>query len=88
MTGPVICKRRGPFSGSVEVPGDKSISHRALLFAALATGPSSVRNLLAAEDVLATRTAVEMLGAEVTEREGEIFIRPAEKLVEPDDVVD
>ena len=88
MTGPITCKRRGPLIGSIEVPGDKSISHRALLFAALATGPTRVRNILDAEDVHATRGAVEMLGARVTEEAGELRIEPPEKLVEPADVID
>ena len=63
MTGPVTCRRAGPLTGAFEVPGDKSVSHRALLFAALATGESRVRGLLGAEDVQATRRAVERLGA-------------------------
>jgi len=60
----------GPLAGTVRVPGDKSISHRAVLFAALAAGRSTVRGLLEAEDVMATVAAVRGLGAEVT-REGE-----------------
>ena len=57
--------------GRVRAPGDKSISHRALMFGALALGETTVRGLLEGEDVLATAAALRALGAEVThERDG------------------
>jgi 3-phosphoshikimate 1-carboxyvinyltransferase len=55
--------RAGPLNGRVRVPGDKSISHRALMFGALATGRTRVRGLLEAEDVINTAHAVTALGA-------------------------
>ena len=58
--------------GSLAVPGDKSISHRAVLFGAMAQGTTEVRGLLRGEDVLATLAAVQQLGAEV-EEEGELL---------------
>ncbi len=54
-----------PLLGTVAVPGDKSISHRALLFAALAVGESRIFGLLEGEDVLATASALRALGAQV-----------------------
>jgi 3-phosphoshikimate 1-carboxyvinyltransferase len=48
--------------GRLRLPGDKSISHRALLFAALATGRSSISNLATGEDVQATRSVLSALG--------------------------
>jgi 3-phosphoshikimate 1-carboxyvinyltransferase len=48
--------------GRLRLPGDKSISHRALLFAALATGRSTMTNLATGDDVTATRRALEALG--------------------------
>jgi 3-phosphoshikimate 1-carboxyvinyltransferase len=54
-------------SGRVRAPGDKSISHRALILAAMARGESRIEGLLESDDVLATRAAVAALGAE-TER--------------------
>jgi 3-phosphoshikimate 1-carboxyvinyltransferase len=72
----------------VTVPGDKSVSHRALLFGALATGETRVKGLLDAEDVHSTRKAVERLGAKVRSEGGEVVVVPAERLVEPDDVID
>ena len=51
--------------GRVEVPGDKSISHRAVMFAGLAVGESRVEGLLEGEDVLATAAAMRAMGATV-----------------------
>lgn len=52
-------------SGSISVPGDKSISHRALMFSALAVGRSQVEGLLEGEDVLATAAALRAMGARI-----------------------
>lgn len=58
--------------GTLRVPGDKSISHRALMLGALALGESTIAGLLEGEDVLATAAAMRALGAEVTRgQEGE-----------------
>ncbi len=54
--------------GTASVPGDKSISHRAVLFGAIAEGVTDVVGFLEAEDCLRTITAVEALGAEVTKK--------------------
>ncbi len=88
MKTPASCRREGPLRGSFEVPGDKSVSHRALLFAALASSRSSVRGLLEAEDVRATRRAVESLGARVREEGPLVWVEPPERLSEPGDVID
>ncbi|MPT47399.1 MAG: 3-phosphoshikimate 1-carboxyvinyltransferase [Sphingobium sp.] len=52
-------------SGRVAVPGDKSISHRSLMFSALAVGESRVEGLLEGEDVLATAAALRAMGARI-----------------------
>lgn len=62
-------RRSGPLKGKVRVPGDKSISHRALMFGGLATGVSRVSGLLEGEDVLATGRAMQAMGASV-QRDG------------------
>lgn len=59
-----------PLHGTISVPGDKSISHRALMFAGLAIGETLISGLLEGEDVLRTAAAMRALGAEVT-RDGE-----------------
>ncbi len=55
--------RSGPLLGKVRVPGDKSISHRALMFGAMATGRTRITGLLEAEDVLNTARIITQLGA-------------------------
>jgi 3-phosphoshikimate 1-carboxyvinyltransferase len=79
-----------PLVGRVRVPGDKSISHRALMFGALAVGRTRIAGLLTGEDVLRTAAAMRALGAEVT-REGADWIvagRGVGGLAEPADVLD
>ena len=67
---PLTARRSGPLKGRVRVPGDKSISHRALIFGALAVGETRISGLLEGEDVLNTGKAMRALGAKV-ERTGE-----------------
>lgn len=55
----------GPLTGAMEVPGDKSISHRALILGGLARGETRIVGLLEGDDVLNTAKAVRALGAEV-----------------------
>ncbi|MGI9382286.1 MAG: 3-phosphoshikimate 1-carboxyvinyltransferase [Methyloligellaceae bacterium] len=75
MTEPLTSFKSGPLSGRVRVPGDKSISHRALIFGALSTGTTRISGLLEAEDVLATGRVVAALGAEITQAGGEWHVR-------------
>jgi 3-phosphoshikimate 1-carboxyvinyltransferase len=80
-----------PLRGSIRVPGDKSISHRALMFAGLAVGETRIAGLLEGEDVLRTAAAMRALGCQVV-REGETAWRVAGRgvggLAEPADVLD
>ncbi|MGK6356651.1 3-phosphoshikimate 1-carboxyvinyltransferase [Sphingomonas sp. DT-207] len=62
---PLTLSARGPLTGSLTVPGDKSISHRSLMFSALAVGESRIEGLLEGEDVLATAAAMRAMGAQV-----------------------
>ena len=66
---PLTARRNGPLKGRVRVPGDKSISHRASIFGALAVGETRIFGLLEGEDVLNTGKVVQALGAHV-ERAG------------------
>ncbi|MBO9715135.1 3-phosphoshikimate 1-carboxyvinyltransferase [Sphingomonas sp.] len=59
---PMTLSARGPLRGSLTVPGDKSISHRSLMFAGLAVGESRIEGLLEGEDVLATAAAMRAMG--------------------------
>lgn len=60
--------------GSVRVPGDKSISHRALILSALASGKSVISGLSRGLDVAATRTIVTQLGAVVRDDDGDVVV--------------
>jgi 3-phosphoshikimate 1-carboxyvinyltransferase len=66
---PLTARRSGPLKGQIRVPGDKSISHRALIFGLLTRGTTEIEGLLEGEDVLATGRACSLLGAKV-ERTG------------------
>jgi 3-phosphoshikimate 1-carboxyvinyltransferase len=78
-------------AGSVRVPGDKSISHRALMFGALAVGETRITGLLEGEDVLRTAAAMRALGATVTQDSPgtwRVSGRGIGGLTEPQDVLD
>ena len=63
---PMIASKSGPLSGTASVPGDKSISHRALIFGAMAVGETRISGLLEGQDVLDTAKAMQAFGATVT----------------------
>jgi 3-phosphoshikimate 1-carboxyvinyltransferase len=62
---PLVSRKSGALNGTVRVPGDKSISHRALILGALAVGETRISGLLEGEDVLNTAKAMRALGAKV-----------------------
>jgi 3-phosphoshikimate 1-carboxyvinyltransferase len=80
-----------PLAGTLIVPGDKSISHRALMFGAMAVGETRISGLLEGEDVLRTAAAMRLLGAELVQ-DGPGAWRVAGRgvggLTEPADVLD
>ncbi len=65
MLRPLYAARSGPLKGTVTIPGDKSISHRALMLGALAIGRTHIVGLLEGEDVHATAAAMRALGVTV-----------------------
>jgi 3-phosphoshikimate 1-carboxyvinyltransferase len=67
---PLTARRGGPLTGRIRVPGDKSISHRALILGALSVGETTITGLLEGEDVHRTADAMRALGAWV-ERGGD-----------------
>src|SRR5262245_1128781 len=62
---PLIARRAQKLSGLAACPGDKSVSHRALILGALAVGETRIAGLLEAEDVLNTAESLRRLGADV-----------------------
>lgn len=67
---PMKSRKSGPLKGVADVPGDKSISHRSLIFGAMAVGETRITGLLEGQDVLDTAKAMRAFGATVT-RHGE-----------------
>jgi 3-phosphoshikimate 1-carboxyvinyltransferase len=63
---PMKSRKSGPLHGVAEVPGDKSISHRSLIFGAMAVGETRITGLLEGQDVLDTAKAMRAFGATVT----------------------
>lgn len=63
---PLVARRSGPLTGRVRVPGDKSISHRALILGALAVGRTEIDGLLEGEDVMRTAAALRAMGTSIT----------------------
>lgn len=90
-TRPLSSARTGALTGMVQVPGDKSMSHRALMFGALALGETRIEGLLTGEDVLRTADALRALGATITRHADGVWTargRGVGGLAEPDRVLD
>ncbi|TGN55483.1 3-phosphoshikimate 1-carboxyvinyltransferase [Paracoccus liaowanqingii] len=64
---PMTARRAAPLSGEALVPGDKSISHRALILGAMAVGETRITGLLEGQDVLDTARAMQAFGAQVVQ---------------------
>jgi 3-phosphoshikimate 1-carboxyvinyltransferase len=62
---PLLARPSGPLAGDITVPGDKSISHRALMIGAMAVGRTRIEGLLEGDDVLATADALRALGVRI-----------------------
>ncbi|MFM7621107.1 MAG: 3-phosphoshikimate 1-carboxyvinyltransferase [Alphaproteobacteria bacterium] len=79
-----------PFQGDVIVSPDKSISHRSLIFSALANGTSKITNILEGEDVLRTAQALRLMGVNIYKKINDYYVEGAGLLglQEPDDILD
>ncbi|NLY54538.1 MAG: 3-phosphoshikimate 1-carboxyvinyltransferase [Firmicutes bacterium] len=73
----------GPLTGVVTPPADKSISHRALLFSALAGGESQIVNLLQAQDVETTQAVLRQLGVNIKQRGAAIIVEGKDGKLQP-----
>jgi 3-phosphoshikimate 1-carboxyvinyltransferase len=85
----LTARRAGPLKGIVRAPGDKSISHRALILGALAQGLTEIEGLLEGDDVRRTAAAMQAFGAGVQRTgEGQWRVEGRGGFAEPGDVVD
>ncbi len=77
-------------TGTIQVPGDKSISHRSIMFAALANGRSEITGFLQGEDCIATRKAFESMGVSIYDQGDKIVIDGVglKGLCQPKDAID
>ena len=88
---PLAARSAGPLKGRATVPGDKSVSHRALILGAMAVGETRIAGLLEADDVLHTAEAMRELGADVARGADGIWHVHGVGVggfAEPDDVLD
>jgi 3-phosphoshikimate 1-carboxyvinyltransferase len=86
----LVTRRGAALKGTLKVPGDKSITHRAILLSAMAEGTSEVLGHLEAEDCLATLAAFECMGVQARRTGGDLMLTSPgwQALSEPGDVID
>jgi 3-phosphoshikimate 1-carboxyvinyltransferase len=77
-------------TGEIEIPGDKSISHRSVMFGAIANGQTRIRNFLPGADCLSTISVFRKLGVTIEEHDGEVVVygKGFDGLEEPQEVLD
>jgi 3-phosphoshikimate 1-carboxyvinyltransferase len=80
--------RRSTIDGSTTVPGDKSIAHRSLMFAALADGRSEIRDLPAGQDVQSTARVLRGLGVSIEQRDNTTVVESDGRLRAPTEPLD
>jgi 3-phosphoshikimate 1-carboxyvinyltransferase len=71
----MIFQKKGPLKGTVNIPGDKSISHRAVMFGALAQGTTEVTNFLQGADCLSTIRCFRQMGIEISNEPSKFYVR-------------
>ncbi|MDQ0271073.1 3-phosphoshikimate 1-carboxyvinyltransferase [Cytobacillus purgationiresistens] len=76
--------------GEISIPGDKSISHRSIMFGAIAEGKTVVANFLLGEDCLSTIECFRKLGVQIEQKDGEVIVhgKGFDGLMEPSDILD
>ena len=83
-------KKVNKLNGTLAIPGDKSISHRAVMFGSLAEGTTRITNFLEGADCLSTISCFQKMGINIENNNGEILVRGKglHGLTAPDDVLD
>ncbi|QKS71103.1 3-phosphoshikimate 1-carboxyvinyltransferase [Paenalkalicoccus suaedae] len=86
----VIYQAKKPLQGTVVTPGDKSISHRSVMFAAIAEGTSEITGFLRGQDCLSTISCMRQLGVKIEETEDKIIVhgKGVHGLTEPKEILD
>ena len=84
-------KPHEPLSGKISIPGDKSISHRAIIFSSMAIGVSRIDGLLESDDIISTINCMKKLGARISKRKDgiwEVFGVGVGGFTEPENIID
>jgi 3-phosphoshikimate 1-carboxyvinyltransferase len=86
----VLQSTRNGLKGVIEIPGDKSISHRSVMFGSIAQGVTKVTNFLPGDDCLSTISCFRKLGVIIEENENELTIygNGIDGLKEPNEILD
>lgn len=86
----VIIRKSKGLNGEIEVPGDKSISHRALIFTSLSHGTSKIINFLFGQDCISTMNCLKKLGVKIEVDNNIVYVegKGLKGFSEPDDVLD
>lgn len=86
----IINKPQNPLRGELKVPGDKSISHRAVMFASLADGTTEVTNFLKGADCLSTISCFQKMGISIEEKLDRLYVhgKGLHGLAEPREILD
>ncbi|WP_141433332.1 3-phosphoshikimate 1-carboxyvinyltransferase [Bacillus sp. 03113] len=88
---PIKLKTKIPaLKGQISIPGDKSISHRSVMFGAIAYGTTKVTNFLMGNDCLSTISCFQKLGVNIIHQDGQVIIegKGIDALTEPKDILD
>tara|TARA_B100000676_G_C18053841_1_gene832989 strand:- start:453 stop:1775 length:1323 start_codon:yes stop_codon:yes gene_type:complete len=87
---PIISSNSSALNGSINIPGDKSISHRSLIISSLATGKTTIKGILKGKDIISSKSALEKMGVIIKEENGifEVYGVGSGGLLEPDDIID
>ncbi len=92
MTSPnnLIVNKSNPLIGKIQIPGDKSISHRSIILGSLSLGQLKISNFLTSTDCIATVNAMRQLGADITIDDNQVLIKGngLDGLKEPSDIID
>lgn len=85
-----LTKCEGGLRGAIKIPGDKSISHRAVMFGAIAEGKTKISNFLEGEDCLSTISCFQKLGVTIEQSGNDVTVygRGIGGLIEPSDILD
>ncbi|MCM8809844.1 MAG: 3-phosphoshikimate 1-carboxyvinyltransferase, partial [Candidatus Omnitrophica bacterium] len=83
----VIIEKFGKLKGDIELPGDKSISHRALIFGSISEGITEISNISKSKDCLSTLNCLKKIGVKIEEKNGKVIVEGG-KLKEPEDILD